>query len=249
MNKPHYGIDAPRAIKQLILSGFAALIVGVLAYIFLFENHKVLASIILGILLVLSVINFVFVLLMVWTSLFAKLRMRERIITHLRLQGDEKILDVGCGRGLLLHGIAKVLHRGGRAVGLDLWCCEDLFNNQQDLTRENAMLEGVSDRVQLCSGDMTQMSFPDNQFDIIVSSMAIHNVKTADKRHQAITEITRVLKPGGHLLILDFKYTRQYVLSLKQLGWDNIHISSYHFMMFPPVRIIRATSPLHHTVV
>ncbi len=57
---------------------------------------------------------------MVWSSRVAKLKLRDRLLDSLALKGDEKILDVGCGRGLLLIGAAKRL-KTGKATGIDVW--------------------------------------------------------------------------------------------------------------------------------
>jgi ubiquinone/menaquinone biosynthesis C-methylase UbiE len=241
MNKPHYGIDAPPVIIQLLLTGVGSLIIGIICFKLLGVYYANIALILLILFLIFSAINFIFTILMLWSSLFGKLIMRDKIIDLLNLQGNEHVLDVGCGRGLLLVGIAKKLNQNGKIFGIDLWRSEDLSNNKESLTRQNAKLEGVSDRVELISGDMTQMKFDNNQFDAIVSSLAIHNIPTNEGRYKAIQEIVRVLKPEGRLIILDFQHTREYLQSLKQLGWSDITLSRRYFIMFPPVRLIIGT--------
>lgn len=85
---------------------------------------------------------------------------------------------------------------------------------------------------------MINMQFADSQFDVIVSSMAIHNVPTPEGRYKAIKEISRVIKSGGSLVIQDFQYTKDYAQALKKLGWHNVRLSRYYFTMFPPVRLV-----------
>jgi len=58
-------------------------------------------------------------LVMIWSSRYGKLRARDRLVSGLRLKGQETVLDIGSGRGLLLIGAARRLP-AGRAVGLDL---------------------------------------------------------------------------------------------------------------------------------
>ncbi|EKD69913.1 MAG: methyltransferase type 11 [uncultured bacterium] len=237
MKRPHYGIDAPPVIKQLFLSGIVALVIGFLIYYFTLTHYPRIAITLLLIAVIFSASYFIPVIYMLLSSLFGKKHMRDFLINSLYVKGNEKVLDVGCGRGLLLIAAAKKLTQGGKAVGIDLWNCEDLSNNQAIFTKQNAELEGVSDRIEIVSGDMTNMNFNDNTFDYIVSSMSIHNIPTPEKRRKAITEIARVLKPGGEVALLDFQCLKEYKNSLIDLGFQNVKISRLYFWMFPPVRI------------
>ena len=65
----------------------------------------------------------------------------------------------------------------------------------------NAALEGVSDRIDIETGDMRALPFPDGTFDVVVSSLAIHNISSNAARAQAVAEAWRVLKArrtSGH---------------------------------------------------
>ncbi len=64
----------------------------------------------------------------------------------------------------------------GRAVGVDVWSTKDQSGNAEQVTRQNAELEGVADRVELHTADMRKLPFDDGSFDVVVSSLAIHNV-------------------------------------------------------------------------
>lgn len=68
-------------------------------------------------------------------------------------------MDVGCGHGLLLNGIAKRL-KSGKAFGLDLWSNEDQAANSREATLRNAKLEGVASKVEIHDGDMRSMPSP-----------------------------------------------------------------------------------------
>ena len=70
-----------------------------------------------------------------------KLRLRDRVLDGLALRGDEQVLDVGCGHGLMLLGAAKRLKKG-KAIGVDIWQKEDQAGNDPEATRENARREG-----------------------------------------------------------------------------------------------------------
>src|SRR2546423_3467832 len=71
-----------------------------------------------------------------------------RLLDGLELRGDERVLDLGCGRGAVLLMAAQRL-TSGRAVGVDVWRRADQSGNSADATRANAAAEGVADRVEL----------------------------------------------------------------------------------------------------
>ncbi len=143
------------------------------------------------------------------------------LLRGLRLRGDEVALDMGCGRGAVLLTLAQLLPRG-RAVGVDRWKTADQSGNSIDVTRRNADLEGVADRVEVETADMRDLPFGDATFDLVVSSLAIHNIPGAAGRVRAVAEAARVLKPGGQLLIADIRATGAYRDHLRQLGWADV---------------------------
>ncbi len=98
----------------------------------------------------------------------------------------------------------------GRAVGVDLWRSQDQSGDDIQVTRTNAEHAGVVDRVELHTADMTELPFADDSFDVVTSALAIHNIPTAAKRHRALDEAMRVLRPGGRLLVADFRHTSGY---------------------------------------
>lgn len=143
------------------------------------------------------------------------------MLDRLRLRGDERILDMGCGRGAVLLLAARHLTTG-RAVGVDLWRSWDQSGNSLEATRRNAVAEGVSDRVELRDGDMTALPFEDHSFDLVVSSMAIHNISGRAGREKAVREAVRVLRPGGRVLIADVRGTGHYEACLRRMGMNDV---------------------------
>ncbi|OEV08503.1 class I SAM-dependent methyltransferase [Streptomyces nanshensis] len=142
------------------------------------------------------------------------------VLQGLGLRGDEEVLDMGCGRGAVLLSVAKLLP-GGRATGIDIWRA-DQTGNSPDATWRNAELEGVSERIEVCTGDMTHMPFDDGRFDVIVSSLAIHNVSTMAGRLAAVDEAVRVLRPGGRLAVADIGFTKRYAARLRESGMNGV---------------------------
>lgn len=212
--KPDYGIDAPGVIRNLLLIGLA-----------LFVLARVLPVLTIG------SVSFMLRPMAIWTGsacllegiamiLYAKVgkfRHRDRMLAHLNWTGNEKVLDVGTGRGLLMIGAAKHLTTG-KAVGIDIWSKADLSGNSVNATLRNVELEGVSGRVEVKSEDATAMQFPDASFDVVLSNLCLHNIPSRGARDQACREIVRVLKPGGKAVISDFKNTAHYLKAFQSAG-------------------------------
>ncbi len=113
-----------------------------------------------------------------------KFEVWARLLTRIGLRGDERVLDLGCGRGAVLLTAAKLVPHGS-AVGVDIWRA-DQTGNSPEATLANADAEGVADRVELHTADMTDLAFPDDSFDLVVSNLAIHNLPDNHARRSAI---------------------------------------------------------------
>jgi len=237
-----YGLDGPPFIRAIVLIGGGLVAAGMLLYFMLSAAQPALATIVLVIGVVSGLPLLLSSVIMVRSSRLGKLKQSEKLIDLVGLRGDEIVLDVGCGRGLLLIAAAKRLPRG-KAVGIDVWSARDLSDNRPEAPLANAAAEGVAERVEVKTGDMRQMPFPDATFDVAVASMAIHNIPTAAGRAQAIREIARVLKPGGRVALQDFMATHEYANTLRQLGWQRVERSGRSLALWPPVRIVTGKKP------
>jgi arsenite methyltransferase len=101
----------------------------------------------------------------------------------------------------------------------------------------------VHDRVEVCTGDARRLPFASAVFDAVVSQFAIHNIRSADGRHDALREIDRVLRPGGRLVVLDLARTDEYCSVLARAGWTAIDRTKPQWGLFPPARYVVATKP------
>src|SRR5207302_10497525 len=125
------------------------------------------------------------------TALRGKFVVWAELLDGLRLRGDERILDLGCGRGAVLLMAAQHMTTG-RAVGVDLWRKVDQSGNSAEATQRNAVAEGLADQVELDTGDLRALPFEDNGFDVVLSNFAIHNISGRAGREKAISEAVRV---------------------------------------------------------
>ena len=150
-----------------------------------------------------------------WTYASA---IRRQIFDSLSLRGDENVLDVGCGSGLLVNEAARRLATG-TATGIDIWAPHSGGGNYT-LLMKNAKAEGVADKIEFKQADVRKLPFSDASFDVIVSSGALHHISRDRAEHeQAINEILRVLKPGGKIAIMDISHMIEgYATSMKTKG-------------------------------
>jgi len=237
--KADYGLDAPVIVKRMFTRGGWSVATALALYII---NHDQYPATSLRLLIVLGFIGLVFWAVgafMIWSSRAGKIALRDRLLDQLQFKGDEKVLDVGCGRGLMLIGAAKRL-KSGKATGIDVWNPADLSGNSADATKQNAKIEGVSDRVRIENGDARKLVYPDNHYDVVLSSLAIHNIPEKAERDQAFREMWRVLKPGGRLLIFDIFHTAAYAKLLRDQGATDVTLSGTAWLWCVPSRSLLA---------
>ncbi len=237
--KADYGLDAPIIVKRMFTRGAWAIGVGLLMWI---VNHDQYPAVSARILAVLGLIGLVFWAqgaFMIWSSRVAKLALRDRLLDSIQFKGDEKVLDVGCGRGLMLIGAAKRL-KSGKATGIDIWNQQDLSGNSADAVKQNAKIEGVNDRVRIETSDARKLVYPDGNYDVVMSTLAIHNIPEKADRDTAIREMWRVLKPGGRLLIYDIFHTGAYAKILREQGASDVTLSGVAWLWCIPSRSLLA---------
>jgi ubiquinone/menaquinone biosynthesis C-methylase UbiE len=176
--------------------------------------------------------------LMLYSSWYGKIEQAEIVLDKIEWRGDENVLDVGCGRGLFAIKAAQRLS-SGHVIGIDIWSSKDLSGNTQQAAEDNAQLVEVENKVFIQYGDACGLEFENDSFDVVISSLAIHNIESMEDRFVALDEMMRVLKPGGHLIIQDMFCTREYFDYLSYVEEvASMTLSGYQWKTFPFSRIL-----------
>jgi arsenite methyltransferase len=242
MPQPDYGLDAPKLVRRFAVRGGFLIAFAVVLYFANRNTSPGTAQALAGMLVCAGLGFLIAAATMVWSSRVGKLRLRDQMLDGFSWRGDETILDVGCGRGLLLIGAAKRL-KTGKATGVDIWQSEDLSGNSPEAALRNAKTESVENRVKIESADVRKLPFGASSFDVVVSSLAIHNIHSAPERAKALREIARVLKPGGRVAIFDIFHTSEYAKGLQQLGLTDVKLSGFSLLWCLPCRTVTARKP------
>src|SRR6476659_10648589 len=144
---PNYGVDAPVAVRNMLIVAALGIISLTTLLLRVWSKQDPIALI--GRPLISAGLSCgAMALWMIYDSKIGKVRERETYLNKINWNGNERVLDVGCGLGLFLIGAAKRLSTG-RAVGIDKWQQEDLSGNNAAGTLSNAMIEGVADKVEV----------------------------------------------------------------------------------------------------
>ena len=229
--KPKYGIDAPKAVRNLFLASLLALVF----MLFTFQIQNPVWFWIAFFYFATVTVSLLFMGCWNWVI---KPKVLSQLIEKLGLKGDEMFLDVGCGSGMFLIEAAKKLPQG-KAHGIDLWFSKHQSKNKMEKTIANAEAENVRSRIEVHTADMRSLPFPDATFDAVVSCLAIHNIPDEIGRDQALFEILRVLKPGGKLCIFDIHFAKQYAVFIEQTRMAEIICSNPLYLSCLSVRIIQ----------
>lgn len=139
-------------------------------------------------------------------------RWRRTAVDALGKHQPQQILDIATGTGdfaLLLAKRIKPQHIVGA----------DISEGMMAVGREKVKEEGLQNVISFQYEDCMQLSFPDGSFDAVTSSYGVRNFQNLDK---GLQEMQRVLRPGGHLLIVEL--TPPPCFPMKQLFWLYAHV-------------------------
>jgi len=124
---------------------------------------------------------------------------RVRAADRAEVAPGDSVLDVCCGTGDLAFELAKRVSPGGRVVGCDF--SEPML----DLAREKATKAGA-ETVRFEWADALQLPYDAGRFDAVTVGFGVRNFSDRDR---GLRELTRVLRPGGRLVVLEFTEPRR----------------------------------------
>jgi arsenite methyltransferase len=119
---------------------------------------------------------------------------RSLVLQALNLAAGERVLDVGSGPGLLACELATAVGRKGRVCGIDA---------SQAMVAMSSKRCGEQPWTEFRTADAAQLPYPDDSFDAAVSTQVYEYVLDIGT---ALTELHRVLRPGGRAVVLDTDY-------------------------------------------
>jgi demethylmenaquinone methyltransferase/2-methoxy-6-polyprenyl-1,4-benzoquinol methylase len=139
-------------------------------------------------------------------SLGIDIHWRERLVEAVRQGGPKRVLDLATGSGDVALALRKGLPEAVSIVGMD-FCEPMLVEARAKLARLPGALSGVEFR----QGDALDLPLPDQGLDAVTIAFGLRNM--AD-RARCLGEIRRVLRPGGHLYVLEFSQPQPWLRSL-----------------------------------
>jgi SAM-dependent methyltransferase len=119
---------------------------------------------------------------------------RDAYLDLLEVGPGERVLEVGCGSGVVLRELARRVAPDGRAVGLDP------SPAVLEVARRLAAMERLGELIELREGDARALPFGDGEFDAVLAVTTLVHVPEVER---AIPELVRVTRPGGRVGVFD----------------------------------------------
>lgn len=119
---------------------------------------------------------------------------RKRALEYLRMLKPQSVLDVATGTGDVALMAYKLLSPA-KITGIDI------SEGMLQIGREKVTKAGLNNVIELQKGDSETINFADNTFDAVTVAFGVRNFQNLE---QGLSEILRVLRPGGKLVVLEF---------------------------------------------
>jgi demethylmenaquinone methyltransferase/2-methoxy-6-polyprenyl-1,4-benzoquinol methylase len=131
-----------------------------------------------------------------WLSVGIDFFWRHRLVQLAKQDQPVDVLDLATGSGDVLFALRQGLGDHARLIGLDF--CEPMLEQARAKRQKKALGEGGN---QFLAGDCLDLPFADESFDLITIAFGLRNLSD---RAKGLSEMRRVLRPGGRLIVLEF---------------------------------------------
>lgn len=131
---------------------------------------------------------------------------RKKVVSMVRAEQPQLVLDVATGTADLAIALAKGTQASITGA--------DISEGMLEVGRSKVQKQGLAPRIVLELGDSEQLPYPDNTFDAITVAFGVRNFQTL---RNGLSDMHRVLKPGGLLVVLEFSQPSRF--PFKQLYW------------------------------
>ena len=202
--KPKYGWYVKNLIVGLLIMGSIGLVIFIIGL--LFQGFMSVILLILGAILLIIFMWPTIGMITLNLVLGSKNNLDKGYNVLDEIESPQ-ILDVGCGTGATAIKIAKALKNRGHLNGIDIYNKLAISGNALETVKKNAIIEKVDNITTFQYGSATDIPFEDEIFDFINVSSVLHEIHDIKGREKAVQEISRVLKPGGYLLIGEWNRT------------------------------------------
>ena len=119
---------------------------------------------------------------------------RKRALAKLKDIGPQRLLDVATGTADVAIMASRLL-KPSSIIGIDI------SEGMLEIGRKKVAAQALQNTIELLKGDSETISFPDRSFDAVTVAFGVRNFQNLEK---GLSEILRVLKPGGRLVVLEF---------------------------------------------
>ena len=137
---------------------------------------------------------------------------RKKAIGYLKELKPQKVLDVATGTADVALMTEKMLHPSS-IIGIDI------SDGMLEIGRQKIKKKSLEAIIKLYNGDSADIAYADNCFDAVTVAFGVRNFQQLEK---GLSEILRVLRPGGKLVVLEFSRPKKFLIK----GFYNFYMKS-----------------------
>jgi arsenite methyltransferase len=240
--EPNYGLDYPDRLRHYVIEGLLVGSLGLSMMVAIGEQMPFFSSLFLlvgcggGLLMLLWAGHFW------WSSRYGKVRASTEMLRRLNWNGIDRVLDIGCGHGMLMLLVNKC-NPDAQLIGMDVWNADSQYENSESMLWKNLDGAGIAKRCSVETMDIRQTRFAEKNFSKLVSSLTLHEIRNAPHRRLAVREALRLVQAGGEVAFLELRHHKELCGYLQEFGFRQIRISPAFFLFGRSAHYVIAKRP------